>query len=57
MTNLQELIDTANKLSERLGNAASEEKRFCVDLQFRFEQLSYEMLRMANELIEIKSYI
>lgn len=57
MTNLQDLIDTANRLSQRLEQAASEEKRFCVDLQLRFEQMSWELLRTADELQEIKNYI
>lgn len=57
MTNLEELIDTANKLSYKLELAATEEKRFCVDLQLRFEQLSWELLRTANELNEIKHYV
>ena len=57
MTNLQELIDTANRLSKRLEAAASDEIKFCVDLQLRLEQLSWEMYRTANELNEIKHYI
>lgn len=57
MTNLQELIETAQRLSNRLEQAASEEKRFCVDIQLRFEQLSWELFRTANELNEIKHYI
>lgn len=57
MTNLQELIDTANQLSRNLDKAASEEKRFCADLQLRFEQLSWELLRTANELQLIRDYI
>lgn len=56
MTNLQELINAANKLSFTLDQASNEEKRFCDDLCLRFEQLSWEMYRMANELKEIKDY-
>jgi hypothetical protein len=57
MTDLQELIETAFTLSKRLEKAASEEKRFCYDLQLRFEQMSFESLRLASELQEIKNYI
>lgn len=57
MTNLQELIDIANKLSMRLEQAASEEIRFCIDIQLKFEQLSWELLRTANEINDIKEYI
>jgi len=57
MTNLQELIDTANKLSKTLEKAASEEKRFCADICIKLEQLSWEIFRTATELNEIKEYI
>jgi hypothetical protein len=56
MTNLQELIDTANKLSERLEMAANDEKRFSIDLQLHFERMSWQALCWANDLQEIKSY-
>ena len=57
MTNLQELIETANRLSKRLEQAASEEKRFCVDICLKLEQMSWESFRLANELNQIKEYI
>lgn len=57
MTNLQELIDTAHRLSKRLEESANNEKKFCLDIQIRLEQLSWEMFRTANELNEIKEYI
>lgn len=57
MTNLQELIDTAMRLSNRLSQAAEDEKSFCYDLQLRFEQMSWECLRLANEIQETKNYI
>jgi hypothetical protein len=56
MTNLQELIETAHRLSNSLEQAANEEKRFCVDIQIRLEALSWELYRTANELREIKNY-
>ena len=57
MTNLQELIETANRLSERLEQAANDEKRFSIDIQMRLEAMSWELFRNANELQEIKGYI
>lgn len=57
MTNLQELIETANRLSQRLENAANEEKRFSVDIQLTLERMSWEMYRCANDLQSIKSYM
>lgn len=57
MTNLQELIETANRLSENLEKAANEEKRFCVDIQLVLEKMSWELLRTANDLQEIKNYV
>lgn len=57
MTNLQELIDTANKLSKRLEIAASEETRFCIDICMRLEKLSWETYRTANEIEEIRKNI
>lgn len=57
MTKIQDLIDIAHRLCETLDAAASNEMQFCVDLQLRFEQLSYESLRMADELTEIKQCV
>lgn len=53
MTDLHELIETANKLSKRLSDAADDEKRFCYDLQLRFEQMSWEVFRLSNDIQEI----
>lgn len=57
MTNLQELIETANRLSKRLEEAANEEKRFTVDICMTLERMSWEIYRTANDLESIKSYI
>lgn len=56
MTNLQELIETASRLSHRLEMAASEEKRFCIDICIKLEQMSWELYRTANDLKAIKDY-
>ena len=57
MTNLQELIDTAKKLSEGLEKAASEEMRFSYDLQMKMEKMAWECFRHANDLQAIQLYI
>lgn len=57
MTNLQELIDTANRLSNTLESISNEEKKWCVDLQLTFERMSWQCYCLANELQEIKNYI
>lgn len=57
MTNIQELIETANRLSRTLEQAANDERRFCADIQLRLEQMSWEMFKTANELREIKDYV
>lgn len=56
MTNLDELISITDKLSTALEKAASEEKRFCVEICLRLEQLSWEMLRTCNEIQSIKQW-
>lgn len=56
MTNLEELIETTNRLCANLEKAANDEKRFCVDICLRLEQMSWEMYRTANDLKTIKEY-
>lgn len=57
MTNLQELIETANNLSSSLDRAAQNEKKFCFEICMSLEQMSYEIFKIANGLNEIKEYI
>lgn len=56
-TDLQELIDTAKRLSDRLDEAARQEEQFCYKLQNEFEQMSWEMLRFKDNLQQIKEYV
>ncbi len=56
MTNLEELIQTAQRLSKKLEMASEEESRFCVDICLRLEQMSWDIFRTASELEEIKNY-
>lgn len=57
MTNLNELIETCNRLSARLEQAANDEKKFCIDIQMKLESMSWEIFRAANDLESIKNYI
>ncbi len=57
MTNLQELIETANRLSQNLERAANDEKRFSIDICMTLEKMAWEIYRTANDLEAIKSYI
>jgi hypothetical protein len=57
MTNLEELIQITRRLSERLANAANEEKRFCIDIQIKLEQMSWEIIRTADQLNAIQQFI
>lgn len=56
MTNLEELIETATRLSLRLEKAAYDEKKFCVDVQMKLESMSWEIYRHANDLQKIRDY-
>jgi hypothetical protein len=57
MTNLQELIETANRLSKHLEDAANEEKRFSVDICLALERMSWQLYCTANDIESIKNYI
>lgn len=53
----QDLIDTVLSISKQLEESANNERKFCYDLQLRLEQMSWEMLRNANELKYIKELV
>ncbi len=57
MTYLQKLIDTALILSQNLEKAASEEKRFCVDICMELERMSWQTMCLSNDLDSIRSYL
>lgn len=56
-TDLQALIDTAKALSDRLDEAARQEQEFCYKLQLEFEQMSWEMTRMMDNLTNIQEWV
>lgn len=57
MTNLNELIEVANRLSKRLEDAANDEKKFSVDICLAFERMAWETFRLSNDIESIKNYI
>lgn len=57
MTNLNELIETCNRLSARLEQAANDEKRFTVDICLALEKMSWQTFCLSNDLESIKNYI
>ena len=54
MTNLVEIINLANELSETLDKAAQNEKKFCADVCLELERYSWETYRLANNVRELK---
>jgi len=57
MTDLEVLIETTNRLSDRLSKAAEDEMRFGINLCMALERLSWEMLRTKDELQEIANLV
>jgi hypothetical protein len=56
MTQLDELIETADRLCKSLEKAAESEKIFCQDICHALEMYSWETYKMANAIREIKEY-
>ncbi len=54
MTNLELLIQAANNLCDSLDEISQNEKKFCTNICIAFEQYSWDMHRMANDLQHIK---
>jgi hypothetical protein len=57
MSALNELINAAEKLCESLDKAASNEKKFCHNVCNELERMSWETLRISNDLKQIKEYV
>jgi len=57
MEQIGTLIDLANSLSTQLGESANKEKDLSIDMQLRFEQMSWETFKLANELKELIRYL
>jgi hypothetical protein len=57
MTDLEELIQTADRLCKNLDMIAQNEKKYTTNICIELERYSWEMYRMRNELNEIKEYL
>jgi hypothetical protein len=55
-TDLQELIDTAKTLCERLEQAAKDEQQMCQELQDEFEMLSWQAFKVMEDIKLIKQF-
>lgn len=56
MRDLDDLIETANRFCINLGVVSENENKFCVDICLELEKMSWEAMRMMNDLKQIKSY-
>lgn len=56
MTNIEELMASAERLCASLDEAASNEKKFCHNVLNELERMSWEALRISNDLKQIKEY-
>ena len=54
MSELEQLVEAATKLSNSLEKASENEKKFCVDLCLELERYSWETYRIANNIKELK---
>jgi len=57
MNEMEQLIETTDKLCNTLSLMADNEKKFGWDLCYRIEQLNWEMKRTSDELRDITSYL
>jgi hypothetical protein len=56
-TDLEELVETADRLCSSLDKAASNERQFNIQVCIQLERMSWETLRVANDLREITEYM
>lgn len=56
MSDIDQLIETAYRLINRLSDMANEERRFGFELCHLLEQISYDAYKTACELKEINEY-
>lgn len=50
MKEINELIETADKLCKALEEAANNEATFCYEMQYALENYSWDVYRMKNEI-------
>lgn len=54
---IEELIQTADRLCASLDLASQNEKKFCDPICLELERMSWETMRLVNDLRQIKEYI
>lgn len=54
---LNELIETTNRLSNRLDEIARDEIKFCEEMGSDLERMSWETLCLCDELKKIKQFV
>lgn len=54
-TQLQEIIDLANALCDKLESAAEQEKKYCYDVCHKLETLSLDTHKIKNSINLIKT--
>ena len=54
---LNELIETTNRLSNRLDEIASDEIKFCEEMGSDLERMSWETMCLCEELKKIKQFV
>jgi hypothetical protein len=54
---IEELIQTADRLCASLDQASQNEKKFCDNICDQLERMSWETMRLVNDLRQIQEYI
>jgi len=56
MTALQELIELGDRFVKSMDESIKNEKMFCDKILFELERMSWDSMRMVNDLKKIKDY-
>jgi hypothetical protein len=56
MVNIQALIETTEALVKTLDQASQNEKHFSLNVCIALERISWDALRMSDDLKQIKEY-
>lgn len=56
MSELQELVESADRFCRNLQVAADNEKKFCIDLCYELERYSNQIGKMKSELEALNQY-
>lgn len=54
MSDLEEIIEIANRICERLDRISENEKKICTDVSLQIEKWSWDIYKMSNDLKTIK---